>query len=300
MFWLTVRQHRMQLIVTAATIAAIGAVLLVHSITTRHAMAGVSGDALDRLLGERVAPMRSLVDWLPAAPVLVGLFWGAPLVGREFENGTHLLAWTQSVPRRRWLVVKLAVLAGAVTLCGLALGAIVSAWLSTFEGSAYADKFGDYGMFAVSGVAAGGWWLFAFMLGTAAGALIRKLLPALAVTLAVFVVVVFGLFHLREDYAAPARVLDSAAGSAAAAYAMPVGSAWLAPDGREVSGAVPGCAETTVTYLKCVADKGYRMVTYAQPADRYWRFQWTEAGILAAGAALLGGVAYQRVARRAL
>ena len=32
-------------------------------------------------------------------PVLVGLFWGAPLVAREVEHGTHRFVWTQGVGR---------------------------------------------------------------------------------------------------------------------------------------------------------------------------------------------------------
>jgi hypothetical protein len=36
-------------------------------------------------------------------PLLFGVFWGAPLLAREFEDGTHNLAWTQGVTRRRWL-----------------------------------------------------------------------------------------------------------------------------------------------------------------------------------------------------
>ncbi len=36
---------------------------------------------------------------------------------------------------------------------------------------------------------------------------------------------------------------------------------------------------------------GYRDFTVYQPADRFWRFQWTEAGILLAATAVLGGVA---------
>ena len=35
------------------------------------------------------------------------MFWGAPLLAREFETGTFRLAWTQSVTRTRWLAVKL-------------------------------------------------------------------------------------------------------------------------------------------------------------------------------------------------
>ena len=39
-------------------------------------------------------------------PLLIGLFWGAPLVSREVEHGTHRLVWTQGVSRRRWAAVK--------------------------------------------------------------------------------------------------------------------------------------------------------------------------------------------------
>jgi ABC-type transport system involved in multi-copper enzyme maturation permease subunit len=40
-------------------------------------------------------------------PALIGMFWGAPLIGHELETGTFRLAWTQSVSRLRWLFVKL-------------------------------------------------------------------------------------------------------------------------------------------------------------------------------------------------
>jgi hypothetical protein len=39
----------------------------------------------------------SLVNATMAVPLLFGLFWGAPLLAREFEDGTHNLAWTQGV-----------------------------------------------------------------------------------------------------------------------------------------------------------------------------------------------------------
>ena len=41
-----------------------------------------------------------------ALPAIVGVFWGAPLVARELEAGTHRLAWTQSISRTRWLATK--------------------------------------------------------------------------------------------------------------------------------------------------------------------------------------------------
>jgi hypothetical protein len=56
-----------------------------------------------------------------AAPALIGIFWGAPLIGRELETGTHQLAWNQSVMRTRWLAVKLT---GTGTGTGIAAIAI--------------------------------------------------------------------------------------------------------------------------------------------------------------------------------
>ena len=55
-------------------------------------------------------------------PPLLGIFWGAPLVARELEAGTHRLVWTQSVTRTRWLAVKL----GVIGLAGMAVTGLVS------------------------------------------------------------------------------------------------------------------------------------------------------------------------------
>ena len=48
---------------------------------------------------------------MAVVPAVVGAFWGAPLVARELEAGTHRLAWNQAVTRTRWLTTKLAVTA---------------------------------------------------------------------------------------------------------------------------------------------------------------------------------------------
>src|SRR5437016_1192461 len=51
-------------------------------------------------------------------PLVIGMFWGAPLISREFEAGTFRLAWTQGVTRTRWLAVKLGL--GAVASAAIA------------------------------------------------------------------------------------------------------------------------------------------------------------------------------------
>ena len=60
----------------------------------------------------------TLAGYLILLPALVGMFVGAPLLARELEHGTHRLAWTQSVTRRRWLLSKTLLLALAITVGG--------------------------------------------------------------------------------------------------------------------------------------------------------------------------------------
>src|SRR5690606_8190313 len=81
-------------------------------------------------------------------------FWGAPLLAGEFERGTNKLVWTQSVPPRRWLAVKLSLLSLAVAAGGLLLSAMVSAWRSVFDRD---DVFGNIGVFNMVGVAPWAW-----------------------------------------------------------------------------------------------------------------------------------------------
>src|SRR5205807_2271951 len=50
-------------------------------------------------------------EGIPLIMVVIGALVGAPLVAREVEQGTHLVTWTQSIPRRRWYVTKAAVIA---------------------------------------------------------------------------------------------------------------------------------------------------------------------------------------------
>jgi hypothetical protein len=48
---------------------------------------------------------------------------------------------------------------------------------------------------------------------------------------------------------------------------------------------------------ECLIETGYRKAVYYQPTSRFWRFQWTETGILVAGALALGGLTVIRTLR---
>lgn len=265
MMWLVWRQHRVQVLATIGLLLALGAFLLA--------------------MGREAA---TVVSYLPIVPLLVGVFWGAPVLSRELERGTHRLAWTQSVTRRHWLAAKLGGLGLVVTLAGLALGLMINAWAKASDSDVFADEV----LFGGTGIAVGAWWLFAFVLGVSTGGLTRRLLPAIGVTIAVFVVALYGMFQARDEYAEPLRGVPDGPG------ALVTGSALVSPSGVEVEEA-PECADAGRRfYLECVDEAGYSTILYYQPADRYWRFQWTETGILLLGAVLLAVPVVYRVLRR--
>jgi hypothetical protein len=301
MLWLTWRQHRSQVLITAALLAALGLFLLINGIGNAELTERLRSnqDALEAALGDRFRLVNNILTWLPLAPALIGLFWGAPMLAREFEKGTHRLAWTQSVSLRRWLAVKLGVLSALVVLAGLAFGAMVSAWLATFEGSSRAERFGNVGMFVVTGVLPAAWWLFAFVVGAAAGAVFRRITPAFAVTLAVVIAAILSLFlfRVRENYATPERlVLTDPIQSAPPNNSMIVRSETIDASGRVIpeSEVYADCAPNR----PCVIERpDLRQVFYYHPADRYWRFQWTESALLLAATLALGAVAVGRTTR---
>jgi hypothetical protein len=109
------------------------------------------------------------------------VFWGAPLIAREFENGTHRLAWTQSVTRTRWLAAKLAVVGlASVVVTGL-LSLLVTWWSSPID-RAHQNRFGS-GLFGERNVVPLGYAAFGFALGVLLGLVIRRTLPAMAATI---------------------------------------------------------------------------------------------------------------------
>ena len=68
----------------------------------------------------------------------MGLFWGAPLIAREIEEGTHRIAWNQSVTRTRWTFIKLGLVGlAAIATAGL-LTLMVTWWTSPIDAASLA------------------------------------------------------------------------------------------------------------------------------------------------------------------
>ncbi|MGH2851395.1 MAG: transporter [Solirubrobacteraceae bacterium] len=193
MIWVAWRQLRTQALVTFGLLAAFAVLVIVSGLDLRDAYrsfgdAHCSADRVCRapLLTGLDKPLTGLLGpALLAIPALLGMFWGAPLVAREFETGTHRLAWTQSVTRRRWLSVRVALVAvAALIVAGLASW-LVSWWFAPID-RANLNRL-DPSVFTARGIVALGYAGFAFALGVATGALARRTLPAMAATLLGFI-----------------------------------------------------------------------------------------------------------------
>lgn len=150
------------------------------------------------------ALLRHFIQLMIVFPALLGAFWGAPLVAREFENGTFRLAWTQSVTRRKWLAMRLAV-AGVTAVGATGLFTLMVTWWSSPF-----DRINNspYGTFDLRDVAPLGYAAFAFALGVALGAIIRRTLPAMITTLVAFIGVrLYFSDSIRSRFEAPLHMV---------------------------------------------------------------------------------------------
>jgi ABC-type transport system involved in multi-copper enzyme maturation permease subunit len=118
-------------------------------------------------------------------PMLAGMFWGAPLVARELEAGTHRLVWTQAVSRLRWATTKIGLVSIAVLVITAIYAAMLTWWITPFIQTS-GQRF-SYIFFDIHGIVVFGYVMFALALGVFAGAVTGRLLPAMATTLVGFI-----------------------------------------------------------------------------------------------------------------
>jgi hypothetical protein len=212
MIWVAWRQFRTQALVTLGLLAAFAVLVLVTGLHLRDVYGSLGGahcsarNDCTALLAHEHILQDLLGPALLAIPALLGMFWGAPLIARELESGTHRLAWTQSVTRRHWLSIRVALVGvAALAVAGLASW-LVSWWFAPLD-AVNMNSFGP-GVFTERGIVAIGYAGFAFTLGVAAGALTRRTLPAMAATLLAFIAVRIAFtFWVRPHLLASRHVL---------------------------------------------------------------------------------------------
>jgi hypothetical protein len=318
MIWLTWRQLRTQAFILFG-IVAVFAVLLVATRPGLAAAYRTEGSAFLNNIGGTSTTLYLVGALLVlAVPCIVGMFWGAPLITRELETGTYRLAWTQTT-RTRWLAVKLAVTGlAAMTAAGL-LSLLVTWWAGPID-SAIAQLDGKPGpgllifprlspeMFDERGIVPLGYAAFGFMLGAMIGAIVRRTLPAMALTLAAFVVVQVGFsLVVRPDLISPEHLIATVNAANflnidmfnAMTVTLSLPGAWSISQqtvnaaGRPVTPPawlincpprdLPGC-------LARFTGLGYRQLVSYQPASRFWTIQYSETVIYLLLAVALAGL----------
>ena len=302
MRWLVWRQHRAQMLIVAALLAVFAVPI---TITGRHlsdALAACRASGPCGGIFTRYDAMLTTVNLTVAAPLIFGIFWGVSVIGRELETGSATLAWSQSVTRRHWVRVKLFWLFGSTLLASTALTALVTWWSNT-RNALQESRFSGL-PFDLEGLSPVGYSLFSAALGLAAGIAWRRVLPAVATTIAGFVGVrMIVELVVRPHYLAPVhRLLSMSVPPEGPSGSWAMGNE-LVHNGRAVPGNVvgipPACAGKPQGQLnRCMDAQGYRVRLTYQPAGRYWTFQWIEFGVFAALSVVLVGVAIVLLRRR--
>ena len=295
MIWLTWRQHRLEGLMTLGVLAVIGVFLL---LTGRAMATSFQQLGLSHCLGQTTPPGSPCPDLIMAfgtqygllqifdillifLPLLLGALVGAPLVAREVEQRTHLLVWTQSITRLRWLSVKLALVLGAGLLASGALLAVLIWWYSP-----WAQLAGSFGTNAYD--TSGPVWVaetrLALALGVLAGTLTRRVGPAIFLTIVLFVAIRVPVASLwRPNFEAPITQTTpigqvNNTQSTVSTQDWIVSQGYIDAQGNKHDGLV-GCTSNQ-TSVHCFQANGAQalFVSY-QPADRFWTFQWIETGI---------------------
>jgi len=329
MIWLTWRQFRTQAAVLYGGIA----VLVVVLAATGPRLAGLQRADGASFLYDLSGIYTGLYLFgtlaVLAVPAVAGMFWGAPLVARELDAGTHRLAWTLT-SRTRWLAAKLGLVGLAAMAAAVLLSLAMTWWAGPID-AAVASRDGQPGpgifvlprlapeVFGGRGVVPLGYAAFAFVLGVTLGIAVRRTLPAMALLLAVFAVTQVAMATVvRPNLIAPVRAtvpitaadLTFIGISGNVNVTIPQAGAWLAsqhtvnaagepatPPSWLEQCAVGGPGHPDQACFARLARLGYRQEVNYQPAGRFWELQAEETAIYLGLALGLGGICGWRVRR---
>jgi hypothetical protein len=269
-----------------------------------------------------------LAGALGLIPGLLGMFWGAPLITRELENGTQRLVWNQSVTRRRWLLIKLLVV-GLACMIVAGVASLLLTWAAAPVDDVADNRFSTV-LFGARYLPPIAYAAFAFVLGTLIGLLVRRTVPAMALTLVAFVIFQFLVPNLVRPHLMPADHLVKPMTVSAINEARSLGSITGAPvlNGLSIQqGWITDVSKLTTAQGKpldektfndcymnapktgategpygdiavCLSKLNLHVDIAYQPWNRYWAFQFLESGFYLVLAGLLIGVAVRRIQRR--
>ena len=284
MAWVTWRQHRPTLISVPVVLGAVAVFLWIAGLKIHHDYAVLAAchpfssnacQALNSSFNSTDWTMaNTILIFMNLAPALIGAFAGAPVLARELETGTYRYAWTQGFGRERWTIAKLALLAIAVTAAAGAFSQVFVWFFQPFLAQEDLTVFSAT-VFATHGIAFAAWTLVAFAIGALAGMFIRRIVPAMAATLAAYTGLALATWlFLRQHY--PLALVTSNP-SIGGGGPFNVNDPWV--------------LSTWYT--------GHTQWTRYIPVSRFWPMQFVEAGWLLALSVLLIAATVWLVRRRA-
>ncbi|MFC6067812.1 ABC transporter permease [Streptomyces ochraceiscleroticus] len=233
-------------------------------------------------------------------PALLGIFLGAPLIAGEQEHGTVRLATTQSVSRTRWIAATVGLPLLAVLVCTTLISlAFTALWTPANQLVNYGDWLGGT-IFDITGPVPVALALFLTGCGMAVGMLVRRVVPAMLLTLVVTTGTSFVLDWLRPRLATPHTATGPASGDFPAIPDSAINfDQWLGTaDGRLLGW---GTCVDAKNEAACQADQGivHKIVEYFS-LDQMAGMQWRGAALLLVLTALIVAFIVQWTRRRPL
>jgi hypothetical protein len=320
MIWVSWRQHRDELLGLAGVMALLAVIFVPVGLQMRHVFAhtGMAGCVPDGFSSSTCSDafasfqrqfdwFTSLLGWLNLVPGILGAAVGAPLVAREMERGTFRLAFTQSVSRTRWILVKVAVL--AVAVISVAMIFIVLVTWTRVPLDRLGSRLNPNTTFDFEGTVGVGYFLFAFALGAFLGTVLRRVVPALVGTLILFVPVRLIVQSRRLSFFPPL----TRTANASILVQQKVGSDYVLgislgadphryPTASEqmhaLSQATVACPLQKSPDPACLQVHGVRAIETYVPLSRFWELQLIETSGFVLTAAVLLGLTVWIVRRR--
>ncbi len=294
MIWVSWRQHRSEALGCLAVLVglAVYAIMVGGSMRTAFGQdnlasclarsQGVGCPAGTTAFMNEFGSEVNIAFWSVAliVPGLIGVLVGAPLIARELEYGTWRLAWSQSVPRARWLTVKLALVTGGLIVIGAAITAVITWYRAPMD---RLTGHLQHNIFDFEGLVPTAYILCAFGFAVLAGLLIRRSIPAMIAAFIPWLVIRLVVeFVFRPHFMTPLTMAHTQLNCA-----PPNQCGYGISSVPQITGHIGDWVLSAMP-----------VISY-QPADRFWPFQFIEAGIFVALAAAALGTAVWLLHRRA-
>jgi ABC-type transport system involved in multi-copper enzyme maturation permease subunit len=302
----TWRQHRAGLAAAFVLLGGSAILLVVNGLSMHHAYVSdglttcgsLNGSACQLPINLFEQHYQSAAMYLPRffefVPGVLGVFIGAPLVARELESGTYRFAWTQGRNRAQWIVSKLVILGGLLTLLALGFSLVFNWWYGPWLPLMGRMEAGQ--AYEVVGIVFAARTLFAFMLGALLGTVIRRTVPAMAATAAAWVAVAWSsIAFLRPLIETPVNALSSSNPILNGGWVIHQWTQDAA--GHHVSHSAllrlyyqhaTGSLDPSAQFQTWLAQHHYTQWASYQPDSRFWHFQTIEGAAYLVLALALG------------